>query len=61
MKRNLNWLDRIMLAVTFAEAGCAEEAQGYLAETGKTCGCNVIESDGDRTLRPVHAAANNCR
>ena len=29
MKRNLNWLDRVMLAVTFAEAGCPELAADY--------------------------------
>lgn len=29
MKRNLNWLDRVMLAVTFAEAGCPELAGDY--------------------------------
>jgi len=30
VKLNLNWLDRIMLAITFAEANCQEEARGYL-------------------------------
>lgn len=29
MKGNLNWLDRVMLAVTFAEAGCPELAGDY--------------------------------
>lgn len=37
MKRSLSWLDRLMLAVTFAEAGCPELAGDY-ASAGQVAG-----------------------
>ena len=60
MKRNLNWLDRIMLAVTFAEANCQEEAQRYLAKPGKACG-GKIEHGSSTHLHSAHAGASHCR
>lgn len=46
MKRNLNWLDRVMLAVTFAEAGCPELAGEYTGSgkgDGKSRTCHGSE------------------
>jgi len=62
MKRNLNWLDRVMLVVTFAEAGCPELAGDY-ATVGKAAGKsrNCHGADGCATSRgvgAVHHAAN---
>ncbi len=36
MKKILESFDRMMMAITFAEAGCPETAQKYLAKTTKT-------------------------
>lgn len=57
MKRNLNWLDRVMLAVTFAEAGCPELASEY-SKTGKPAGKNrsCHGADACATGRGVGAA-----
>lgn len=59
MKRNLNWLDRIMLAVSFAEANCPNEARGYLAEADKECACGCGEEAVDGSNQ-MHPAANHC-
>jgi hypothetical protein len=62
MKRNLNWLDRIMLAVTFAEGNCPDEARSFLAKSGSgcTCGCSREEVDEGGGLHPARAGANHC-
>lgn len=63
MKRNLNWLDKVMLAVTFAEAGCPELAGDY-AGSGKggdkshTCQGSEQCATG-RDTRVGHLAANH--
>lgn len=50
MRGKLNWLDRIMLAVTFAEAGCPELTGGS-DPTGKVDG-----KSGNLNGRGVSAA-----
>jgi len=56
MKRNLNRLERIMLAVTFAESNCPEMARGYLTESG--FGYDSVQV-ADRGLNG--AEGNRCR
>ena len=62
MKRNLNWLDRIMLAVTLAEGNCPEEAGRVLADSdrGCRCGCGKKEDEVGGGLRPTRMEVNHC-
>ncbi len=63
MKRNLNWLDRVMLSVTFAEAGCPELAGEYLGPGkggDKSCTCQGTgKCATGREARVGHLAANH--
>ncbi|MBU0675277.1 MAG: hypothetical protein KJ950_11590 [Proteobacteria bacterium] len=35
MKRNLTWFERMMTAITYAEANCPDEARGVLTKVGQ--------------------------
>lgn len=63
MKRNLHWLDQVMLAVTFAEAGCPELAGDYAGsvkggDKSHTCQGSEKFTTG-RAARVGHLAANH--
>ncbi|MBU0482221.1 MAG: hypothetical protein KKG47_14085 [Proteobacteria bacterium] len=60
MNRKLNWLDRIMTAVTFAEANCPDEARNTLTSTvTPTHTSNNSKTEEAREMRIAHAGANN--
>ncbi|MBU0681773.1 MAG: hypothetical protein KKD73_10175 [Proteobacteria bacterium] len=60
MKRNLSWFDRIMMAITFAEANCPEEARGYLdgGDTTTLSHKDTKNAEG-REMRIAHAGVNH--
>ncbi len=61
MKRYLSWLDRMMLAVTFAENDCPEMAENYVISSENGC----VSVPGSRVIgggmRQGFAGRYRCR
>jgi len=56
MKRYLSRLERVMLALTFAESNCPETARNYLVESGVGRGGVRVAGGGS-----IRAEGNRCR
>jgi len=52
MKKQLNWFDRLMMAITFAEADETDSARRYVCKTAPHCPETGRAEEKEGTSRP---------